>query len=52
MDSVTTMIEQLGWQKLGITLIYAKIMQHQIHIPINNVLPQAQISYYNEKETY
>ena len=50
MDSVTTMIEQLGWQKLEhhrdnsqLSLLF-KIMQHQMHIPINDILPQAPIT--------
>ena len=50
MNSVTTMIEQLGWQKLEhrrdnsrLCLLF-KIMQHQIHVPINDILSQAPIT--------
>ena len=48
MYSVTAMIDQLNWQKLeivGITLVYAcmlfKIIQHQIHVPTDDIPPPA-----------
>ena len=50
MDSVTTVIEQPGWQKLehrrnnSHLCLFFNIMQHQIHIPINDILPQAPIT--------
>ena len=50
MDSVTTMIEQVGWQKLehhrdnSCLCLLFKIMQHQIHVPIDDILPQAPIT--------
>ena len=50
MDSVTTMIDQLNWQKLEhrrdnsrLCLLF-KIMQHQIHVPTNDILPSAPIT--------
>ena len=42
MDSITTMIEQLGWQKLehcrdnSRPCLLFKIMQHQMHVPIDD----------------
>ena len=50
MDSVTIMIDQLNWQKLEhrrdnsrLCLLF-KIMQHQIHVPTDDILPSAPIT--------